>query len=177
MGDLVASFGLLCCGGLLLLIFSGGGVFAIYQSRKSLKQADLSQGWPAVTGEILEAQVTAHPGTDAEGETDEAYLPVVKYRYPALGQTFIGNRRSFGFTKTHRSRQAAENELARYPQGSQVTVFYNPADPSQAVLERKAGASTLALILGIGFILFGFCLACPLIFSGLAAALNLLKGS
>jgi hypothetical protein len=36
-------------------------------------------------------------------------------------------------------RQAASSErtVARYPQGSSVEVFYNPKDPTQAVLDRS----------------------------------------
>jgi hypothetical protein len=114
---------------------------------------------------------------DSDGDWSDSYSPRVSYDYTALGQRYTGNKISFGFTKAHNTHRSAEAELTRYPVGSQVTVFYNPANPAEAVLERKAGNSVLATILGAAFILLSLCIACPLIFSGLAAAVGALTGS
>ncbi len=177
MDNLVAPFLLLCCGSGLLLIFCGVGVFAIYAGRKGVKQADASQGWPATTGTVTEARVTYSTQTDTDGDSSDSYFPQVSYTYQALGQEYAGHKISFGFAKAHNSRRQAENELARYPLGSQVTVYYNPSNPAEAVLERKAGGTVIATVLGVAFILLGLCIACPLIFSGLAAAVGALTGS
>jgi hypothetical protein len=176
MENLLATFVLLCCGGVLLLVFGAGGAFAIYQSRKNLKQADASQGWPATTGRITDAHVNHSTSTDSDGDSSDSYSAQVSYEYQALGQPHTGTRISFGFAKSYNSRHQAENELARYPLGAQVAVYYNPSNPAEVVLERKAGGSTLGTVLGVLFIILGLCIACPLIFSGLAAAFGALTG-
>src|SRR5512145_2739045 len=141
MGNLLAIFLLLGCGFGLLLLFGGIGIFAIYTGRKSVQRADASQGWQATTGLITGAQVEQSPSMDSDGDWSDSYSPRVSYDYTALGQLYTGKKISFGFTKAHNTHRGAEAELARYPIGSQVTVFYNPANPAEAVLERKAGNS------------------------------------
>jgi hypothetical protein len=175
--NLLTTFVLLCCGGGLLLIFGGAGIFAIYTGRKSVRQADASQGWPATTGKITDAHVSYSSGMDSDGDSTDSYSACVSYEYQVLGQLYTGTKISFGFAKAHNSRGQAENDLARYPLGSQVTIYYDPSNPTEAVLERKAGNSVLATILGAAFILLSLCIACPLIFSGLAAAVGTLTGS
>jgi hypothetical protein len=177
MGDLLATFLLLGCGFGLLLLFGGVGVFAIYTGRKSVRQADASQGWPATTGAITEKHVAHSLHTDTDGDSSDSYSPQVSYSYQVLGQQYTGNKISFGFAKSHNSYQKAEAELTRFPLGSPVTVYYNPSNPAEAVLERKAGGAVLATILGVFFIFLGLCISCPLIFSGLAAAVGVLTGS
>jgi hypothetical protein len=39
-------------------------------------------------------------------------------------------------------------------------VYYNPDDPSDAVLERQAGGATLSLVIGIVFMVIGLSLGC-----------------
>ena len=45
----------------------------------------------------------------------------------------------------------ARKVVARYPAGAQVMVFYNPQNPSEAVLERKAPAQWLMWLLLVVF--------------------------
>jgi len=177
MENLTATFILICCGAGVLLIFGGVGVFAIYTGRKSIRQADASQRWPATTGKITNAQVEYSSSIDTEGDSRDSYSPRVSYEYQALGQTYTGTKISFGFSKSYGSRRQAEDELARYPLGSQVTVYYDPSNPAEAVLERKAGGSMLATVVGVIFIVLSLCISCPMIFSGLAAAFGALAGS
>lgn len=109
--------------------------------------------------------------------SSDSSSPQISYYYQALGQQYTGNKISFGFVKSHNSSRQAEAELARFPLGSSVTVYFNPPNPAEAVLERKAGSSVIATILGVFFIFLGMCIACPLIFSGLATAAGALTGS
>jgi hypothetical protein len=177
MENLTATFVMFCCGGGVLLIFGGVGVFAIYTGRKSVKQADASQAWPATTGTITETHVAHSTHTDTDGDTSTSYSALVSYEYQVLGQSHTGTKISFGFTKSHNSYRQAEVELAHYPLGSSVTVYYDPSNPDEAVLERKAGGTVIATVLGVIFIVLSLCISCPLIFSGLVAAFGVLTGS
>lgn len=44
-----------------------------------------------------------------------------------------------------------QNDIAKYQPGSQHPVYFNPADPRQAVLERKAPGSNL--LMGIAIVI------------------------
>jgi hypothetical protein len=94
-----------------------------------------------------------------------------------LGHPYTGTKISFGFAKAFNSQQQAEAELARYPLGAVVTIYYNPSNLAEAVLERKAGSAMLGTALGIIFAILGLCIGCSLILGGLAAAFGVLAGT
>ncbi len=59
----------------------------------------------------------------------------IRYEYQVRGRRYTGNRVSLG--EDLGDFRVAET-LARYPAGQKVVVHYDPADPSQAVLENEA---------------------------------------
>ena len=151
----------LLCGGFFVLVFAGIGAFLIYQSVRNRQKADASQSWPATSGQITEAHVSHHTSTDSDGDSSDHYTPNVKYTYQAIGQEYEGTKFGFGFQQSYGSSGKAQAALARFPVGAQVTVYYNPNNPAEAVLERKAGGSTLSLVLGIIFLAVSLCVGCP----------------
>ncbi len=151
----------LVCVGLFVLAFGGGGVFLIYRTRKNKQQADASQGWPATPGQILEADVQHNVSTDSEGDRRDSYTPRVRYSYRVNNADYTGDKIAFGFVSGYGSDSKARAALTRYPVGGQVSVYYDPANPGKAVLERKAGGSTAGMIIGIVFLVLGFCIGCP----------------
>ncbi|MBN1536535.1 MAG: DUF3592 domain-containing protein [Anaerolineales bacterium] len=151
------------CGGGFILIFAGLGVFLIYSAIKGRQKAGESQQWPSTAGQIAEARVTRSMHTDSDGDTSYSYAPHVRYTYQVGGQEFTGDKITFGFTKTHSSESKAQQALSRFPLGGQVSVYYNPASPEEAVLERTAGGSTVGMVIGIVFLLVSICVGCPLV--------------
>jgi hypothetical protein len=164
LDTLIPLFGL-CCIGVFALAFGGGGVFLIYFTRKNQKQADDSQGWPATTGTIIDADVSRSMREDSDGDDHYSYSPRVRYTYKVIDAEYTGNKITFGFSQGYGSETKAQQALTKYPVGKQVAVYYDPADPASAVLERKAGGSVLGFILGGIFILLGVCMACPIFFT------------
>jgi hypothetical protein len=65
---------------------------------------------------------------------------LVEYEYQVNDQSFRSDRIMIGGGK---SEVELEGVLNRYPLGAQVIVYYNPADPQQAVLERAIPAARL----------------------------------
>lgn len=161
------------CGGLFVLLFAGLGAFLIYNSIRSRKKAAASQGWPVVSGEILEARVVHDVSTDSDGDRRDSYTPAVRYSYAVGGHAYSGKKLSFGGQTGYGSQAKAQAALNSYPLGGTVRVYYNPADPSEAVLERQAGGATVSLVLGIIFVAASLCAGCP----GLAYALLAMTGS
>ena len=156
-GMLLAGFG----GLVFVLVFAGVGIFLIYKGMQSRKQAEASQGWPSTQGVVGESRVTHSTHTDSDGDTSDSYAPQVEYTYQVGGQEYRGKNLTFGFKQGYGSPAKAEAITARYPAGGTVNVFYDPANPQQAVLERKAGGFGATLAIGIIFLVIGLCLACP----------------
>ena len=77
--------------------------------------------------------------------------PRIVYEYVADGATHQANRISFGGTSSVGGRKRVE----RYPAGSMVQVFYDPAKPTSAVLERGTGGAFVLLIVGGAFAIIG----------------------
>jgi hypothetical protein len=154
--------GIICGGGIILLFFAIGA-FLLYNSFKGRQKAGESQRWPNTGGQITEARVTRSMHTDSDGDTSYSYEPHVRYTYQVGGREYFGEKITFGFKQTYSSESKALNVLARFPLGGQVNVFYNPANPEDAVLERTAGGSNISLVIGIVFILISLCIGCPLV--------------
>jgi hypothetical protein len=167
-------FGLFC-GGIFILAFAGAGVFLLVKSFKDRKKAETSQGWPATQGQIIAARISESTSTDSDGDRSTSYSPALEYTYNVAGQEYKGDKIAFGFTQGYGRYAKAQAALARYPLGAQVTLYYNPANPADAVLERKAGGSTISLVLGIIFILISICLGCPIIVMIGSSALSSIK--
>jgi hypothetical protein len=81
--------------------------------------------WPSTTGTVLSA--TVQMGNSGSVRTEQ---PLVYYAYQVDGQLFQGHRLRFSGV----AWQAAA-VVDHCPAGSPVTVFYDPADPSNSTLE------------------------------------------
>lgn len=65
-----------------------------------------------------------------------------------MNQPYNGDRLAFD-SRVYSSEEL--NRKAHFPhEGEQVTVYYDPADPSQAVLETKTTTGRMYLLFGIG---------------------------
>jgi Protein of unknown function (DUF3592) len=69
------------------------------------------------------------------GPQSTVYRPQGIYSYEVQGRRFEGKRLRFG-SQPHTCRKSLVREnVARYPEGASVTVHYDPAKPSESVLE------------------------------------------
>ena len=91
------------------------------------------------------------------------YKPVIAYEYVVDGQSHHSQQISYGAVDSASMSSWAERIVARYPLGGQAQVFYNPANPSEAVLEHSGEGGNLALtaifvvveIILVGLLIFG----------------------
>ncbi|MBK9991906.1 MAG: DUF3592 domain-containing protein [Verrucomicrobia bacterium] len=118
-----------------------------------------ARNWPTVSCEILSSRVKTHSSDD--GST---YSVDVVYRYTYQNRTYTANRYHF-FTGSSSGYDGKAKAVRRFPAGGHASCFVNPADPTEAVLER--GFTTM---LWFGFI--------PLIFAvvGFFGVLHAIKG-
>lgn len=122
-----------------LIVFATG--FKFYQVHKAAS-------WSQTSGKVLSAKAvsrrvrTAETRSGAEKGGDEQLrnFAEIRYEYRVNGKRYTGQRVSIG---EDLGDHDVAGTLQRYPQGSGVTVYYNPANPSEAVLERDAPEGVL----------------------------------
>jgi len=137
---------LLAIGSVLFTFLIMGGLVFWFVQRKN--QADASraaaQSWPGAPGVIVYSQVQVHSG----GESTSV-VPVIRYSYEVNGQTYQGNCIRAGDKKMRiqRGGSAPYDTVERYPVGSNVTVFYDPADPTPYWLVTTRRPGDLAAVL------------------------------
>jgi|AMWB02.1.fsa_nt_gi hypothetical protein len=137
--------GILCivAGALIIL-------FGLLQARKA---STAKARWAEAHGQILESHLQSQRSRSSSGISSTTYSPEVTYEYEVDGQTYTGNRLGFGSGSF--SEKKAKAKIAPYPAGAAVTVHYDPAEPSNAVLETVATNKGGALVLGGALIALG----------------------
>jgi len=113
------------------LIFGGIGYWIYKRSKQAGEVRASSQSWLQTTGNVITSRV------EVSGGDHTSVSPRVIYQYTVGAQTYQGDQIRAG---DHLFRVTASgdayNTVDRYPVGAQVVVFYNPANPAQACLER-----------------------------------------
>jgi hypothetical protein len=112
---------------LFFLIGAGAGYGFFIKPAWKIAQA---KSWPTIPCEIVRSGVKTK--SDSDGDTHRVDI---HYRYEIAGEPLDGNRYSFfgGSSSGYREKRAIAD---RYQPGSRVTCFVNPADPTDAVLDR-----------------------------------------
>jgi hypothetical protein len=158
----------LLLGGLVLgLIFLAIGVQSMVYGAHIIQDARASLSWPTVRGQVTESTVSTD---DSDGFIE--YRASVTYEYAANGRQYVGGRISF-LDESFPDPEPARDEAAQYPVGASVNVYYNPEDPSSAVLEPGASQIGLWTVSGLG----GCCALAGLLVTGgaLVGALRALR--
>jgi hypothetical protein len=125
--DLVITVGAI---GFIFLLFNVIFLAVIFSAQKD---AAVAAKWPTTMGTILISTLESRRTNSGR----HAQYPVVLYSYQAGGRSYQGNRIAPG---PEVGGTGAPKRLFGYQVGSQVTVFYNPNDPSDAVLETKVSS-------------------------------------
>ena len=132
---------------MLLLIaaaaFAGIGIYILVLGRRSMQVGTASLTWPRTRGRILTSEVKR--GAKGGARAD------ITYGYSVAGQSHTGSRvnSSLGGSNLNESSRIVKAN----PVNSDVTVFYNPANPTEAVLEPGAkGGSTTPFLAALMFV-------------------------
>ena len=102
-------------------------------------QVRAARAWPSVAGKVVVSgaevrKVKVMDSNRAEGHRfEERNFANIVYEYPVAGKKLRNNRVSIG--EDLGNFEVAET-IAKYPVGAVVTVYYNPRNPKEAVLER-----------------------------------------
>lgn len=107
------------------------GIIAVAAVTK-LAEVKAASSWTKAGGRITRSELATETRY-VQKTPREVQVPRIEYEYTVGFHKFVGRRVSLA--EIIAGAQAKE-ALARYPVGTGVTVYYDPANPSDAVIER-----------------------------------------
>ncbi|WP_051654209.1 DUF3592 domain-containing protein [Persephonella sp. KM09-Lau-8] len=87
--------------------------------------------WPKTEGIIIKSEIQKDKRTIAY----DYYYPHIEYKYTVNGKEYISNR--IFLTEMASDYETIKKLVEKFPEGSKVKVYYNPFNPSDAVLKRN----------------------------------------
>ena len=142
--------GLWCTVSFIALFFVGGPVLA------DIGTSD----WNATDGVIIDSGVD----TSSDGDGGTTYCLWIEYQYTYDNDTYDGNVLSF--SKDNSCNSWSEDADEDYPAGKEITVYVNPDNPYDAVLET-----------GISGVDFAVCCILPFPLIGIVLIVGMLKNT
>lgn len=141
-----------------MFLFIAAGIAVVIYGGWQLSRGISSYTWPSCEGKIITSKVTMSSSHRLRDNKGISYYPDVDYEYVVDGKKYIGEKIFYGQYGSG-MRDKIQKIADKYPAGKMVTVYYNPKNPGEAVLERGIRWSIfLALILGLIFVGVGIIL-------------------
>ena len=114
-----------------------------------------SQTWPSREGEITRSDIVQTRDHDG----DIFFEARIEYRYEVNGRELSGDRVAIGGDVHTTIRGHAQQKIRRYSPGAKILVYFDPADPELACLERTgsgwllmAGVGAVFAAAGVGYL-------------------------
>ena len=105
-----------------------------------------AQSFPSTKGTIMRSYIKETQGS--RRSADPTYGPEIDFTFEVNGKTYSSDTYRYGDWGSS-DRSLAESAVGRYVVGQQVVVYYNPNDPSDAILERDTQGMDLFSLLAI----------------------------
>ena len=121
------------------------GMGSIVSSRVLMARVARSRSWLIANGAITHSEVVRE-----QTRNNTIYKAVIEYAYSVNGRDYRSNKLSIGGDLNTSSRSRAERRCAKYANGGQIQVFYDPECPSSCCLERRADTAPLLTWIGVG---------------------------
>ena len=130
------------------LILVGSGI--LLWSYLSYKKGQESESWATTTtGKVTKSYIT-DPVRKGTGT-----VPIVHYEYTLQGKTYKSDRIFWGNTHNRCTIEASQKIVDKYKEGANVTVYYNPKNVRESVLERGAQGIMIWLVACAFLIIIG----------------------
>ena len=125
-----------------LVIMAIIGLALTFLSITKIKKATEAKSWPVTTGTV----------TSSELKGGTKYYPSVTYTYTVDSVVYNSNSIS-NINFSTKNRSVVEEFLKKYSLGSEIKVFYNDSEPSDALLEPGINTGNIVLLaFGIGLL-------------------------
>jgi hypothetical protein len=140
-----------------------GAVLSVAAFVRGRRLASASARWPTAAGIVTTSGVIEEQFEDKRDDDKSVmrkkisrYQVDLRYAYRVGKRDFVGTAAGWGWTGIFGLRELAEKAAACYPQGQPVTVYYDPEQPGNAVLDPSNRQGSLApLILAAIFTVVG----------------------
>ncbi len=146
----------------ILILVGGGLIFLCLQNlqirSRALAVAKASERWPVATGKVLSVSISEGSYVSTETrQTVHTYLPAIRYTYNVGNHDWEASRIAFGQILYY---QPAEVEAfkAAHPVEAKLPVYYNPANPAEAVLDRDQSHVTKLALADFAMLVLGLCI-------------------
>lgn len=106
----------------------------LFHSMRGYNRAKSTRTWTSTTGKVVRSRVKTDRDPSMNSE-ETMYVPEIRYKYMVDGKEYTGKRigyRAYSSTDSKEVKQA----LDEYAKKDKIEVYYNPAHPEKAVLER-----------------------------------------
>ncbi|HOV91443.1 MAG TPA: DUF3592 domain-containing protein [Syntrophorhabdaceae bacterium] len=138
-----------------MLLFVLGGLVVLVYGISLIYEAISSYTWPVCKGKIITSEVSLRKNIKG-GSIDKTYTAHVIYEYNVNDILFTNDRIFWGQYNSG-IKSLMQNIVDKYPVGKEVSVYYDPRKPKNAVLERNINWATIAIpFFGLIFITIGF---------------------
>jgi len=136
------------------------GVVGIWTGFRQLRNRSILNRWSATKGKVIERGIY-QPNIPTLSSGGFRYAPLIKYAYHVDGKEFVNDcvHPKRIQTPQHNTKKWAQKRLESFP--DEVTVYYNPEDPSESFLIQTPKtilwivivASCFAILVGLLFFL------------------------
>ena len=133
-----------------IIISVGISACLIFYGINMLIKGKASNSWPVCQGTVISSDIDQESKTDSYEKQTVSYRANVVYSYLVDGKAFRSNRIAFETYSTSQKGKAL-TIVNRYPAGEIITVYYDPANPNSAILEKGTGNTVYpAIVIAIG---------------------------
>jgi hypothetical protein len=138
----------------LPFVFSIAGLALLANGSQELIQGYSSNTWRTTEGEVIESRLSR------AGSGKKGYRPVIVYTYNIESMQFFSDRIHFGMssyrTPFKTGRQISTEWVEKYPEGSRVSVKYDPIVLGQSTLNAGIHITAwVAPVMGVPFLIVG----------------------
>jgi hypothetical protein len=121
---------------LIFLVLALAALLLIGLGIRNVGRGIASSGWPTAAAEVVASEMTESVSVDKKSRTSSnIYSANIVFRYAVNGKEYTTDLIQFGQTVGSGDSSEAELRRMRYPEGAELTVRYNPNDPSMAVAQ------------------------------------------
>jgi hypothetical protein len=126
-------------------------VFGVTSFIRARRLAGASARWPTVPGTVTASSVIEEEIEDKSSDDKSSiirktrrYQVDLRYAYHVGKRDFVGTAENWGWTAIYGLRELAEKAAGQYSQGQPVTVYYDPEQPRNAVLDPEGRQGSMA---------------------------------
>ncbi|MFQ5470807.1 MAG: DUF3592 domain-containing protein [Gammaproteobacteria bacterium] len=124
---------------IVLVLFSIAGIATLLWGWHIISKARKTRQWPKVQGKITESRMKTDAGD---------MMPHIVYSYVAGDQQY-SHELQFQ-SSTSLTPEFANNYLAKFPEGMDIDVYYDPSSPDNATIEPgMAKGDWMIFVIGI----------------------------